>query len=91
MRQEIDAAGDIPEYPIQNRLTRRMSPSVCDSTCPPVFSSGALSQEELWKFRQKAVRAFYLRPAYLFKQLGAVRSVKDFLYLLEQARAMFFR
>lgn len=61
-----------------------------DSTCPPVFSSGAMSREQLWKHRQKAVRAFYLRPAYLFKQLGSVRSVRDFLYLLEQARAMFF-
>jgi len=60
-----------------------------DSTCPPVFSSGAMSREDLWKSRQKAVRAFYLRPAYLFKQLGAVRSFRDFLYLLEQARAMF--
>ena len=71
----------------------RLDPNVLlfDSTCPPVFSSGALSQEELWKFRQKAVRSFYLRPAYLLKQLGAVRSFKDFLYLLEQARAMFFR
>ncbi|MHB8054583.1 MAG: B12-binding domain-containing radical SAM protein [Candidatus Aminicenantales bacterium] len=62
-----------------------------DSTCPPVFSSGAMSREDLWKQRQKAVRAFYLRPAYLFKQLGAIRSFRDFLYLLEQARAMFFR
>ncbi len=71
----------------------RLDPNVLlfDSTCPPVFSSGALSQEELWKFRQKAVRSFYLRPAYLFKQLAAIRSFKDFLYLLEQARAMFFR
>ena len=62
-----------------------------DSTCPPVFSSGSLSLEELWRLRQKAVRSFYLRPAYLLKQLGAVRSVRDFLYLLEQGRAMFFR
>jgi len=62
-----------------------------DSTCPPVFSSGSLSLEELWRLRQKAVRSFYLRPAYLLKQLRAVRSVRDFLYLLDQARTMFFR
>ncbi|MDD8030337.1 MAG: radical SAM protein [Acidobacteriota bacterium] len=62
-----------------------------DSTCQPVFSSGSLSLEELWRLRQKAVRSFYLRPAYLLKQLGAVRSLRDFLYLLDQARTMFFR
>jgi len=62
-----------------------------DSTCPPVFSSGAMSREDLWKHRQKAVRSFYLRPAYLFKQLGAVRGLRDLVYLLEQGRAMFFR
>ncbi|MBN1938998.1 MAG: radical SAM protein, partial [Candidatus Aminicenantes bacterium] len=71
----------------------RLDPDVLlfDSTCPPVFSSGSLSREDLWGLRQKAVRSFYLRPAYLFKQLGAVRSVRDLLYLLEQARAMFLR
>ncbi|HPN16986.1 MAG TPA: radical SAM protein [Candidatus Aminicenantes bacterium] len=62
-----------------------------DSTCPPVFSSGSLSREELWRQRQKAVRSFYLQPAYLLKQLGAVRNLRDFLYLLDQARTMFFR
>jgi anaerobic magnesium-protoporphyrin IX monomethyl ester cyclase len=60
-----------------------------DSTAPPVFSSGGLPIEEIWKLRQRAVRSFYLRPSYLFKKLLGIRSIRDFVILAEQAKAMF--
>jgi anaerobic magnesium-protoporphyrin IX monomethyl ester cyclase len=60
-----------------------------DSTAPPVFSSGGLPIEEIWKLRQRAVRSFYLRPSYLLKKLFGIRSLRDFVILVEQAKAMF--
>ncbi len=60
-----------------------------DSTAAPVFSSGGLTTQEIWKLRQQAVRSFYLRPSYLFKKLLGIRSVRDFVILTEQAKAMF--
>ncbi len=62
-----------------------------DSTEFPVFSSGDLSPEEIWRLRQRAVRAFYLRPRYLLKTLFGIRSLRDAGLLLEQARAMFLK
>jgi anaerobic magnesium-protoporphyrin IX monomethyl ester cyclase len=60
-----------------------------DSTAPPVFSSGGMAIQEIWKMRQQAVRSFYLRPSYLFKKLFGIRSVRDFVILADQAKAMF--
>ena len=62
-----------------------------DSTSFPVFSAGDLSKEDIWRLRQKAVRAFYLRPGYLFKKLIGIRSVKDLTFLFDQALSMFLR
>ncbi|MCX7974055.1 MAG: radical SAM protein [Candidatus Aminicenantes bacterium] len=60
-----------------------------DSTCFPVFTSGELSLEEIWRLRKKAFRDFYLRPSYLFKRIINLRSFKEFTFLLDQARSMF--
>jgi anaerobic magnesium-protoporphyrin IX monomethyl ester cyclase len=62
-----------------------------DSTDFPVFSSESMTKEEIWALRQRAVRSFYLRPSYLVKKVLGIRSVRDFLFLLEQARAMFMK
>jgi uncharacterized radical SAM superfamily protein len=62
-----------------------------DSTEFPVFASDSLSAQEIWELRQKAVRSFYLRPSYLIKKVLGIRSVRDFLFLLDQARAMFVK
>jgi len=62
-----------------------------DSTDFPVFSSESMTKEEIWALRQKAVRSFYLRPSYLVKKVLGIRSLRDFLFLLDQARAMFMK
>lgn len=62
-----------------------------DSTCYPVFTSGDLSLEEIWRLRQKAFRDFYLRPTYLFKRMINLRSLKELLFLFDQARSMFIK
>ncbi|HOI44048.1 MAG TPA: B12-binding domain-containing radical SAM protein [Candidatus Aminicenantes bacterium] len=64
---------------------------IFDSTCFPVFTAGDLSMEEIWELRQKAVRDFYLRPSYLVKKILGIRSVKDLLFLIDQARSMFLK
>ncbi|MFQ6082110.1 MAG: B12-binding domain-containing radical SAM protein [Candidatus Aminicenantia bacterium] len=64
---------------------------IFDSTSFPVFSSGELTKNEIWKLRQKAIRSFYLRPSYLIKKLKSVRSFKEFTFLVEQALTMFSR
>jgi hypothetical protein len=48
-----------------------------------------MTTEEIWKMRQRAVRSFYLRPSYLFKKLVGIRSFRDLVILVEQAKAMF--
>jgi hypothetical protein len=62
-----------------------------DSTGFPVFAGGSLSAEDVWALRQKAVRSFYLRPSYLVKKVLGIRGIHDFLFLLDQARAMFLK
>ncbi len=64
---------------------------IFDSTAFPVFAAGDLSKEAIWRLRQKAVRHFYLRPAYLFKRLTAIRSIRDAALLIDQARSMFLK
>jgi len=60
-----------------------------DSSSLPVFSSGELTENEIWKLRQKAVRSFYLRPCYLIKKIKSIHSFKELTFLCEQALAMF--
>jgi anaerobic magnesium-protoporphyrin IX monomethyl ester cyclase len=64
---------------------------IFDSTAFPVFSSTELSKNEIWKFRQRAVREFYLRPSYLIKKIIGIRSLRDLTFLMDQALAMFFK
>jgi hypothetical protein len=40
----------------------------------PVFSTPELSAEEVARFRQRAIRRFYLRPAYLARRLRRLGS-----------------
>ena len=64
---------------------------IFDSSGYPVYTAGDLSIEEVWELRQKAVRTFYLRPAYLLKKILGIRSLRDFVLLVDQARAMFLK
>lgn len=40
----------------------------------PSFSTSSLSAEQVSKFRQYAIRSFYLRPSYLLRRTLAIRS-----------------
>lgn len=62
-----------------------------DSTGFPVFASGELSAEDIWALRRKAVRSFYLRPSYLLKKVLGIRGIRDFVFLLDQARALLLK
>ncbi|OGS18012.1 MAG: hypothetical protein A2219_04380 [Elusimicrobia bacterium RIFOXYA2_FULL_50_26] len=45
----------------------------------------SLSREEILGFRRRAVRMFYFRPAYIFRQLKKIRSLYDAARLTRQA------
>ncbi|MDH4196650.1 MAG: radical SAM protein [Candidatus Aminicenantes bacterium] len=62
-----------------------------DQMSLPVFSSGDLEPEEIWKLRKKALRAFYLRPSYILRKLLGVRRPRDLWLLADQALSLFFR
>jgi radical SAM superfamily enzyme YgiQ (UPF0313 family) len=62
-----------------------------DQMSVPVFSSGDLSPGEIWKLRQKALRAFYLRPSYILRKLLGVRRPRDLWLLADQALSLFFK
>ena len=56
-----------------------------DSTDYPLIASGDMTPEEIWRMRRKAVRAFYLRPSYMLRKLGQVRSWNDLKMLASNA------
>lgn len=43
----------------------------------PVFSTRELTAEEVQRFRQKAIRAFYLRPSYIAKRVRRMGSLVE--------------
>jgi anaerobic magnesium-protoporphyrin IX monomethyl ester cyclase len=49
----------------------------------PVIETPYLSREKLWKLRNKAIRAYYLRPGFILRKLLDVRSFKSFLNLVQ--------
>ncbi|MBM3295634.1 MAG: radical SAM protein [Candidatus Aminicenantes bacterium] len=59
-----------------------------DSTDFPLMESGGLSREDIWALRKKAVRSFYLRPAYILRKLGGVRSPRDIASLVGNALSL---
>ncbi|MGB9005664.1 MAG: hypothetical protein WCB96_08075, partial [Candidatus Aminicenantales bacterium] len=59
-----------------------------DSTDYPLIASGDMTPEEIWRMRRKAVRAFYLRPSYILRKLGQVRSWTDLRMLASNALSL---
>lgn len=59
-----------------------------DSTEFPILETGTLSREEIWALRKRAVRSFYLRPSYILRKLGAVRSPRDIASLVGNALSL---
>jgi anaerobic magnesium-protoporphyrin IX monomethyl ester cyclase len=56
-----------------------------DSTDYPILETGALTKEEIWELRRKAVRAFYLRPSYILRKVAGIRSARDLRSLASNA------
>jgi len=53
-----------------------------DSSCSyPVWESEKLKRSEIWRIRKLALRRFYLRPAYVLKQLRSLKTRYQ-LYML---------
>lgn len=48
------------------------------SRSQPAFSTGQLAAAELQRFRQIAIRKFYLRPSYLLQRLRRISSLVEF-------------
>jgi anaerobic magnesium-protoporphyrin IX monomethyl ester cyclase len=59
-----------------------------DSTEPPLIASGDMTQEEIWRLRRKAVRSFYLRPSFMLRTLGRLRSFSDLRNLVRNAMSL---
>jgi len=59
-----------------------------DSTDFPLIASGDMTPDETWRMRRKAVRAFYLRPVYMLRRLGQVRSWNDLKMLASNALSL---
>jgi radical SAM superfamily enzyme YgiQ (UPF0313 family) len=52
--------------------------SILDSSrSVPVFSTATLSAEEVYRFRKRAIRQFYLRPSYILRRLRRLTSVEQ--------------
>lgn len=55
----------------------------------PVWESPLLSAEQMWRLRNDAVRRFYLRPSYMLRQLGRVRTPYQLSILLREGWHIF--
>jgi len=63
--------------------------NVFDSTDFPILETDQLSREEVWALRKAAVRKFYLRPSYLMKKVGQLRSWRDIRSAASNALSLF--
>jgi radical SAM superfamily enzyme YgiQ (UPF0313 family) len=43
----------------------------------PVFSTATLAAEEVFQFRKRAIRQFYLRPSYILRRLARINSLEE--------------
>jgi len=59
-----------------------------DSTEPPLIASGDMTADEIWRLRRRAVRSFYLRPSYMLRALGRLRSWTDLRNLVSNALSL---
>jgi len=63
--------------------------NVFDSTDFPILETDRLSREEVWTLHKAAVRKFYLRPSYLMKKVGQLRSWRDVKSAASNALSLF--
>ena len=68
LRRDLIAAGQLDES----------APAILDSSRTlPVINTQALTAEEVYEFRNRAVRSFYLRPTYVWRRLRRIQSVVE--------------
>jgi radical SAM superfamily enzyme YgiQ (UPF0313 family) len=85
------ATPDIGTRLRQEAITRGWIPADLesfDSTEPPLIASGDMTREEIWYLRRKAVRSFYLRPSFMLRTLGRLRSWNDVRNLVSNALSL---
>ncbi len=51
---------------------------IADSESYPVWETPELPREEIWRLRNVALRRFYMRPSYMLRQLGSIRTAYQF-------------
>jgi len=70
-------------------LTSRKLFRTDSSLAYPVIKTESLSQKELWRLRNKAIRDFYFRPSYIFKKMFCLSSFSELKTLIRQAFLLF--
>jgi len=70
-------------------LTSRKLFRTDSSLTYPVIKTESLSQKELWRLRNKAIRDFYFRPSYIFKKMFCLSSFSELKTLIRQAFLLF--
>lgn len=54
----------------------------------PVVETEKLSRDELWEYRNRAIRSFYLDPKYIWRRVIGVRTWTEFRNLVENGIAL---
>ncbi len=54
----------------------------------PVVETENLSRDELWEYRNRAIRSFYLDPRYIWRRATSVRTWTEFQNLVENGLAL---
>ncbi len=70
-------------------LTSRKLFRTDSSLTYPAIKTKSLSQKELWKLRNKAIRSFYFRPSYILKKMFCLGSFNELKTLIRQAFLLF--
>jgi len=81
---------DLRKEAIKNKWLASSDLSKTDSSLTyPIIRTKELSQEKLWKLRNRAIREFYFRPSYIAKKIFSLKSFYELKMLLYQAFLLF--
>lgn len=72
---------DLREQSISNGTITDTEADIDNSLSFPLIETEFLTPEQLWNWRNKAIRSFYLRPSYMVKRLKNLRSYYEFTTL----------
>lgn len=81
---------DLREEAIRKKWLVSQDLSYADSSLTyPVIKTEKLSQEKLWKLRNRAIREFYFRPSYMMRKILHLNSFYELKMLSRQAFLLF--